>query len=143
MLSRISKGKTKVAKILVVDDEPGEVMVVSMFLKHNGYEVITASDGLQCLAKAGSERPDLVLLDNKMPNMDGPTALVKLQASKNTEDIPVIMVTAFSDEKNIAIAQNSGAIEYVVKPFDYTVLLEKIAKALKSKNEKKIACDKS
>ncbi len=135
MLSRILKKKTNAEKILVVDDEPGQVMVISKFLKHNGYEVITASDGLECIAKAESELPDLILLDNVMPNMDGQTALAKLRASKKTRDIPVIMVTALSDEKNIASAQKSGAVEYVVKPFDYTVLLEKIKEALKSKRK--------
>ena len=135
MLSRILKKKTNAEKILVVDDEPGQVMVISKFLKHNGYEVITASDGLECIAKAEDEPPDLILLDSIMPNMDGPTALAKLQASEKTKGIPVIMVTALSDEKNIAGAQKSGAVEYVVKPFDYTVLLEKIKQTLKSKRK--------
>lgn len=133
MLSKLFAKKTDIKRILVVDDEPGQVMVVSKFLKHNGYEVITANDGLECIAKSENELPDLILLDNVMPNMDGQTALGKLRASKKTKDIPVIMVTALSDEENIASAQKGGAVEYVVKPFDYTVLLEKIAKALKSK----------
>jgi CheY-like chemotaxis protein len=127
--------KANTEKVLVVDDEPGMVMILSKFLKHNGYDVITASDGLECIAKAESELPDLILLDNVMPNMDGQTALAKLRASKETKDIPVIMVTALSDEKNIASAQKGGAVEYVVKPFDYTVLLEKIKEALKSKRK--------
>jgi len=133
MLSKLFAKKTDIKRILVVDDEPGQVMVVSKFLKHNGYEVITANDGLECIAKAENELPDLILLDNVMPNMDGQTALGKLRASEKTECIPVIMVTALSSEENIASAQKGGAVEYVVKPFDYTVLLEKIAKALKSK----------
>lgn len=133
MLSKIFEKKTNTGKILVVDDEPGMVMVVSKFLKHNGYEVITAQDGLECISKSETDLPDLILLDMVMPNMDGQTALVKLGASDKTKDIPVIMVTALSDEKNISSAQKGGAVEYVVKPFDYTVLLEKIAKALKSK----------
>ena len=133
MLSKLFTKKTDIKRILVVDDEPGQVMVVSKFLKHSGYEVITANDGLECIAKAENELPDLILLDNVMPNMDGQTALGKLRASKKTECIPVIMVTALSSEENIASAQKGGAVEYVVKPFDYTVLLEKIAKALKSK----------
>jgi len=137
MLSKIFEKKTKPGKILVVDDEPGMVMILSKFLKHSGYEVVTASDGLECIAKAESELPScaLILLDNMMPNMDGQTALAKLQASKQTKDIPVIMVTALSEEKNIASAQKGGAVEYVVKPFDYTVLLEKIKEALKSKRK--------
>ena len=135
MLSRIFENKANAKKILVVDDEPGEVMVVSKFLKHSGYDVLTASDGLECIAKAEDELPDLILLDNLMPNMDGQTALWKLRASKATKDIPVIMVTALASEKNIAGAQKSGAVEYVVKPFDYTILLEKIARTLKSKHK--------
>ncbi len=133
MLSKIFEKKTNTAKILIVDDEPGILMIISKFLKHNGYEVITAQDGLECISKSESELPDLILLDMIMPNMDGQTALVKLGASDKTKDIPVIMVTALSDEKNITNAQKGGAVEYVVKPFDYTVLLEKIAKVLKCK----------
>ena len=136
MLSKVFKEKTKIRKILVVDDEPGEVMVVSKFLKHNGYDVITASDGLECIAKAENESPDLILLDTIMPNMDGQTALVKLRASKKTESIPVIMVTALSDEQNIVSAQKGGVVEYIIKPFDYTMLLEKVAQVLKSKHKR-------
>ena len=135
MLSKIFEKKANSEKILVVDDEPGMVMVLSKFLKHNGYDVITANDGLECIAKAENESPDLILLDNLMPNMDGPTALAKLQASEKTKGISVIMVTALSDKENIASAQKGGAVEYVVKPFDYTILLEKIAKTLKSKHK--------
>ena len=143
MLSKIFENKANAKKILVVDDEPGEVMVVSKFLKHNGYDVITASDGLECIAKAENELPDLILLDNLMPNMDGQTALAKLRAPKKTKDIPVIMVTALASEANIVSAQKAGAVEYVVKPFDYTVLLEKIAEALKSKRKRKtVVCAK-
>ena len=69
-----------------------------------------------------------------MPNLDGPAALAKLKASKETEDIPVIMVTALADQEHITGAQKGGAVEYIVKPFDYTVLLEKIAQVLKSKH---------
>ena len=133
MLPRIFGKKADTEKILVVDDEPGIVMLLSKFLKHHGYDVITASDGLECIAKAEDELPALVLLDNVMPNMDGLTALARLRTSGKTENIPVIMVTALSDEQNIAGAQKGGAVEYIVKPFDYTVLLCKIKQTLKSK----------
>ena len=135
MLSKIFDKKTEVRRILVVDDEPGMVMVLAKFLKHSGYGVMTANDGLECVTKAEDELPDLILLDNVMPNMDGQMALVKLRASKKTKDIPVIMVTALSDGRNIANAQKGGAVEYVVKPFDYAVLLEKIKQVLKSKGK--------
>lgn len=95
--------------------------------------MITANDGLECLAKVENEPPDLILLDNIMPNMDGQAVLKKLKASKETEDIPIIMVTALADEKDITSAQKGGAIGYIVKPFDYNVLLKQIKQTLKSK----------
>jgi DNA-binding response OmpR family regulator len=120
-------------KILVVDDEPDVVRILSKSLMIDGFEVITANDGLECLAKVENEPPDLILLDNIMPNMDGQAVLKKLKASKETEEIPIIMVTALADEKDITSAQKGGAIEYVVKPFDYNVLLKQIKQTLKSK----------
>ena len=124
------KKKRQVRKILVVDDDRSTVMFISSILKRNGYEVITANDGLECVEKAQSELPDLVLLDYMMPNMNGPTALGKIRASKKTADIPVIMVTASLDNENIANAQKSGATNYIAKPIDYAVLLERIQRAL-------------
>jgi len=133
MLTKIFEKKTKAKRILLADDEPDIVTVVSTILRCNGYDVITAGDGLQCLAKAESEQPDLILLDKKMPNMDGQMTLIKLQASKKTKHIPVIMLTSCTDGEDIDLAQKSGATEYVAKPFDRPVLLEKVAHVLKSK----------
>jgi CheY-like chemotaxis protein len=134
MPSNTLEKKTKAAKIMIVDDEPDIITIIGKVLRRNGYEVITAVDGLQCLKKLENELPDLILLDNVMPNMDGKTVLSKLKASKKTGNIPVIMVTALADQKYITIAQKGGAAEYIVKPFDYTVMLEKIAQVLKTKH---------
>ena len=122
-------------KILVVDDEQDIVTIIGKVLKKSGYEVTTANDGLECIKKVETEPPDIILLDNIMPNMDGPAVLSKLKDSKETQDIPVIMVTAVADQEHITSAQKGGAVEYIVKPFDYTVLLEKIAQVLKSKRK--------
>ena len=84
------------------------------------------------------ELPDLVLLDTIMPNMGGQAVLSKLKASKKTADVPVIMVTALADQEHITGAQKGGAVEYIIKPFDYIVLLEKIAQVLKSKQKRKV-----
>ncbi len=135
MIFGISKEKTKAARILVADDDPDILRLVSKILRHNGHEVITANDGLECIAKAEDELPDLILLDNAMPNMDGQEALVRLKRLKKTEKIPVIMVTAFGDEQNLADARKGGALQYIVKPFDYHVLVEKIAQTLKAKHK--------
>jgi CheY-like chemotaxis protein len=125
--------KRQTGRILVVDDEPDMVRIVSKSLAVNGYHVTTAKGGMECLEKVKNELPDLILLDSVMPNMDGQTVLEKLKASKETEEIPIIMVTALADEKNITGAQKGGAIGYIVKPFDYNVLLKQIKQALKSK----------
>jgi CheY-like chemotaxis protein len=135
MLSK--KENTNGNKILVVDDEQDIVTIIGKVLKKNGYEITTAKDGLECIDKVSREQPDLILLDNMMPNMDGPAVLSKLKASKETQGIPVIMVTALADQEHITGAQKSGAVEYIVKPFDYEVLLEKVAQALKSKGKRR------
>ena len=132
-----NKENANASKILVVDDEQDIVIIIGKVLEKSGYEVITANDGLECLDKVSEESPDLILLDNIMPNMNGPAVLSKLKASKKTADIPVIMVTALADREYIVGAQEGGAVEYIIKPFDYTVLLEKIAQVLKSKQKRK------
>ena len=126
--------KAKTARILLVDDEPDMTRVIGKSLEISGYEVIIANDGIECISKAQCERPDVILLDNVMPNMDGLTALKKLRSSKRTEDIPVIIVTALADEDSIARAMNGGADSYVVKPFDYEMLLARITMALESRS---------
>lgn len=133
IVSVVFKEKIQTKKILLVDDEPDVVRILSKSLMTDGFEVITANDGLECLAKVENEPPDLILLDNIMPNMDGQAVLEKLKASKETEEIPIIMVTALANEKDITSAQKGGAIEYVVKPFDYNLLLKQIKQTLKSK----------
>ena len=132
------KENANVSKILVVDDEQDIVTIIGKVLKKSGYEVTTAKDGLECIKKVETEPPDLILLDNMMPNMDGQAVLSKLKASKKTADIPVIMVTALADQEHITGAQKGGAVEYIIKPFDYTVLLEKIDQVLKSKQKRKV-----
>ena len=131
------KENANVSKILVVDDERDIVTIIDKVLKKSGYEVITAHDGIECIKKVETGPPDLILLDNIMPNMDGQAVLSKLKASKETADIPVIMLTALADQEHITGAQKGGAVEYIIKPFDYTVLLEKIAQVLKSRQKRK------
>ncbi len=126
--------KVKTAKILLADDEPDMTRIIGKSLEISGYEVIIASNGAECISKAQCEQPDVILLDNVMPNMDGLTALEKLRSSKRTEDIPVIIVTALADEDSIAKALNGGADSYVVKPFDYEMLRARITMALESRS---------
>ena len=131
MLSRTLRKKTGGAKILVVDDDRYVSAFMNIILSQGGYEVVVAQDGFECIDKAEKEKPDRILLDFMMPNMDGLTTLASLKKSKETSDIPVIMVTASDDRKNVIRAQESGASDYVVKPMDKALLLERIASILK------------
>lgn len=131
MLSKTLKKKTGGAKILVVDDDRYISEFMNIILSQGGYEVVAVQDGFECLDKAEKEKPDLILLDFMMPNMDGLTTLASLKKSKKTADIPVIMVTSNDDKKSVVRAQESGASGYVVKPIDKALLLERIASILK------------
>jgi CheY-like chemotaxis protein len=126
ILSKMLKKSPKKRKILLVDDEPNILMVVGEYLRHKGFEVIEANNGQECIDKAESEMPDIILLDNMMPVMDGLTAIRNLKNLEKTKDIPIIMVTAFADKENMDRARQDGVIAFVAKPFDYAVLLKKI-----------------
>jgi DNA-binding response OmpR family regulator len=114
-------------RILVVDDEPHIVKIVASRLKANGYEVITAGDGMEGIEKAKKDKPDLILLDIAMPTMTGQEALKKLKEDKDTKSIPVIMLTGRSGAEDIVkcIAEG-GAKDYIVKPFMAGDFLKKI-----------------
>ncbi len=120
---------------MIVDDEQDIVIIMGINIKKKGYEGITACDGLKCIKKVETKPHNLIFLDNMMPNMNSLAVLSKLKASIKTKDIPVIMVTAVADHNYVVGAQKGGAIDYIVKPFDYQVLHEKIAQVLKSKHK--------
>lgn len=115
-------------KILIVDDEPQLAGFVKMRLEANNYDVILASDGLEGLKKVQEEKPDIILLDIQMPNLNGFSMLTRLRDNSETRSVPVIMLTAKDAPENIARALEIGANDYIVKPFDSKVLLEKIKK---------------
>ena len=128
------KKKTQTEKILVVEDEHNMAEFLSQFLTKGGYEVITAANGKEGLEKAIHEQPDLVLLDANMPVMNGWDMLERLRKYPDSKDIPVMMITAFSEAQDIAKASAYGISDYVTKPFDFVELVERIAKTLKSKH---------
>lgn len=117
-------------KILVIDDEPSVVKMVEFRLKKDGYNVITAGDGMTGLEKAKTEKPDLIFLDVSMPLMTGHEVLVELKKASGTKSIPVIMFTARGEIEDIERSSLEGAADYIVKPYDPTVLLGKARKAL-------------
>lgn len=111
---------SELGRILVVDDEQPVVEVLREYFASQGYAVESASNGIEALAAVGRQRPDLVLLDIRMPGMDGVEVL--RQIGKAGDGIPVIMVTANED---IGLARETlklGAFDYVAKPFDFGYL---------------------
>jgi len=91
-----------------------------------GYDIIIARDGEEGVAKAQSERPDLILLDVVMPKMDGIEACRRLRALASTKDIPIIMVTTRSEAANVETSYKNGCNDYVNKPLNNAELLAKV-----------------
>ncbi len=117
-------------KILVIEDDPKMVEMITARLEASGYGAITAYDGIQGLEKAKNEKPDLILLDIKMPNMDGHTMLRNLKKHKEeTKSIPVIILTGYDGLDDLFGLE--GAADYIVKPFEDKDLLLRISKALR------------
>jgi two-component system, cell cycle response regulator len=117
-------------KILTVDDSKAVRMIIQRaFLAHDCV-FCQAGDGVAGLAAAASESPDLVILDVTMPVMDGITMLGKLREDPGLKHIPVIMLTAESSKDNVANVTQLGINDYLVKPFEDAVLLEKASKIL-------------
>lgn len=125
-------------KILVVDDESHIVELVRFNLESNGYSVVEASDGKQALAKAKEESPDLILLDLMLPIIDGTEVCKKLKNDVSTESIPIIMLTAKSDEMDKIIGLEIGADDYITKPFSLRELLARIKAVLRRRTDIKI-----
>lgn len=116
-----------VAKILVVDDSPTERFFVVDLLTKNGYQVITAENGEEGIAKAKAERPDLVLMDVVMPGLNGYQATRTLTRDEETKSIPVIVCTSKGLETDKIWGLRQGAQDYLVKPLNAEELLQKIA----------------
>jgi len=107
-------------KILIVDDEPDVCKDISRFLSATGYCAVIAADGEEALSMLSQENPDLVLLDIRMPGMDGTECLREIK--KLDKDIIVIMVTCVTDIDIAKKALELGAIDYITKPFSLDVL---------------------
>ena len=119
-------------KILVVDDEPHLVDMVATRLRANRYEAVTAVRGGEGIEKAKREKPDLILLDVLMPDMDGYGVLSRLKEAPETKEIPVIMLTVRRWNEDIERALSAGAVDYIGKPFEPKDLLDKIQKVFKN-----------
>lgn len=115
-------------KILVVDDEERMVRFIRLNLEHDGFQVITAYNGMQAINKIRSELPDLVLLDVMMPDMDG---FEVLRIVRETSNVPIIMLTAKGDEDDRVRGLELGADDYVTKPFSPRELVSRVKAVLR------------
>lgn len=111
-------------KILVVDDEPDVVELLKDLLVHNKYEVETASEGVEAMARARSLQPDLVILDVAMPVMDGYDFIKELRRDDDLKQVPVIVITGRMKLQDIF--EEQGISDYIMKPFDKKDLLKKV-----------------
>jgi class 3 adenylate cyclase len=114
------------SRILVVDDTPANIQTLAATLKEKGYQISVATNGRQALEVVGRVRPDLILLDVMMPEMDGFETCRRLKASDATSAIPVIFLTARSETADIVKGFELGAVDYVPKPFNAPELLARV-----------------
>lgn len=125
----------KKKKILVADDDPAIRHIVSMILSRQGFQVITAEDGEDAFQKAVTEEPAAILLDVKMPKMDGLALCSKLKATKSTAAIPVAFLTAARDLETYRNALDQGSLLYITKPFRPDRLTDCVGLLLSSRRQ--------
>jgi adenylate cyclase len=120
-------------RILIADDQPMNVDILQMRLAVHGYELLTAADGEEALAVARAQLPDLILLDIMMPKMDGLEVCRLLKGDAALPFMPIIMVTAKADTKDIVAGLEAGADEYLTKPVDQAALVARVKSMLRIK----------
>ena len=119
------------ARILLAEDERQIGDMVAFKLANAGHEVVRVVDGESALAEAARERPDVIILDVMMPVLDGFAVLARLKADPALRAIPVIMLTARGQERDILTGLQGGAADYIVKPFSLKELLARVDVALR------------
>jgi len=118
------------ARVLVVDDDPVIQNLLRVNFEMEGYDVIVASDGVEGLERARNDEPDVVVLDVMMPRMDGLTVARHLKADPETAGIPILLLSAKAQAADLAAGEESGADDYLTKPFDPVNLLDRVAALL-------------
>ena len=121
-------------KILVADDEEQLALAVKIRLQSKGYQVVVANDGRAAVNLAVQEKPDLILMDVMMPNMDGYSSLREINAKLGRGKIPIIVLTARDRMKDLF--ELEGIEDYVIKPFDHEDLMIRIERAFKRRAAK-------
>lgn len=119
-------------KILVADDEPDVLFMTAFSLRTvGGFEVIEARNGLEAVEKAQQEQPDLIVLDIKMPRMNGYEACRRLREIPQLRDVPIIFLSAKGQRQEVEEGLNLGAADYILKPFAPEELITKVGEILR------------
>lgn len=130
-------------KVLIVDDNINNVRLLQDILEDEGYEVYTLHSGIPVVEKSRSIRPDIILLDIMMPELDGFEVCKALKADTELKDIPVIMVTAKAEGRDLKNALELGAIDYIKKPIDEDEVTARVGSALRQKQNREDLRDKA
>jgi CheY-like chemotaxis protein len=120
-----------VAKVLYIEDHPAQRDILAQMLELNGFEVATANDGLEGVEKTRAWSPDLILMDLRMPRMDGFEAIKVIRSEDKIANIPIIAISAWASAKHKERALAAGANEHFTKPVDLNRLLTTINRYLK------------
>ena len=114
------------ARVLVVDDDPVIQRLLKVNFEMEGYVVLMANDGVDGLEKARAERPDIVVLDIMMPRMSGLDVTKALKADPDTASIPILLLSAKAQEADLRAGDESGADDYLTKPFEPLMLIQRV-----------------
>ncbi len=120
-------------RVLIVDDEPDIVESVKFSLELENIECLEAYDGEEALLKAKKEKPDLIILDIMLPKINGYKIARLLKFDQEYKNIPIIMLTARTQEKDVKLGEETGADKYITKPFDMDMLINAVKEYLKEK----------
>ncbi|RLD15972.1 hypothetical protein DRI50_03000 [candidate division KSB1 bacterium] len=121
-------------KVLIVDDDKENVDLIAYFLKPQNYQIVTAHDGVEALRLVESENPDIILLDIKLPKMDGFQVCERIKKNHYSRFIPIIMITALKDLKSKIQSLEAGADDFISKPFENIELLTRVKSLLRIKS---------
>jgi len=114
-------------KILYIDDDPNNSIVMKRILEADGYQVLLAPSGSQGVAQAHRERPDLILLDIYMPDINGHEVARRLRRMERTKDIPILVVSASTNPQERRLSLEAGCDGYISKPIDVDLISEQVA----------------
>ncbi len=128
--------------ILVVDDSPVQIKITTTILNKSEYRVLSARDGSECIKITKKIKPDLILLDIDMPEMNGIEVCMNLNNDPKTKDIPIIFVTGITDDSTLKEAFDAGGTDYVRKPVNQVELLSRIKSVLNNQKLNKIRLEK-